>query len=92
MNNDLVLLEYEQTSGCFHYNTLTDGKLDAPVCTQGYMPVTIMNRNIAHDRGFNDIICDVIRQRYPYPVVVEKVALWALNNPEKWMCHEQTKD
>ena len=83
--NDLVLLEYEETSGCFHYNGLFDGKLDYPVLSNGYKPVTVMHRKVAHDKDFHAIICDVIRQRYPYEEVVEKVAVWALNNPDKWL-------
>ena len=85
MKRELVLLEYEESSGCFHYNTVYDGKLDYPVCTNAYQPVTVMPRNIAQNRGFSAVIADAMRERYPYAVVVEKVALWALNNAEEWM-------
>lgn len=84
-NNDLVLLEYEESSGCFHYNTVTDGKMDYPIFSYGYMPVTIMHRKVAQNKGFHALICDVIRNRYPYEDVVKKVALWALNNQENWI-------
>ena len=85
MKRELVLLEYEESTGCFHYNTLFSGKMDNPIFTNGYMPVTVMCRNVAVDKGFHALICDVIRNRYPYKDVVEKVALWALNNPDKWL-------
>lgn len=85
MNNDLVLLEYEESSGCFHYNIQYDGKMDYPIFSNGYMPVTLMHRKVAQNRDFNAIICDVIRNKYPYKEVVEKVALWALNNQDKWL-------
>lgn len=85
MKRELVLLEYEESTGCFHYNTLFNGKIDYPIFSNGYMPVTVMCRDVAVDKGFHALICDVIRNRYPYKDVVEKVALWALNNPDKWL-------
>ena len=85
MNNDLVLLEYEETTGCFHYNTLDGEVMEYPIFSNGYKPITVMRRKTAQDRGFHALICDVIRNRYPYKDVVEKVALWALNNQDKWM-------
>ena len=83
--NDLVLLEYEETPGCFHYNTLQDGKTDYPIFSNGYKPVTVMPRKVATEKGFHSLICDVIRNRYPYEEVVEKVVVWALNNQDKWL-------
>lgn len=85
MNNELVLLEYEEATGCFHYNTLSNGEMDYPIFSNGYKPVTVIRRGVATDRGFHALICDVIRNRYPYKDVVEKVVLWALNNQEKWL-------
>ena len=85
MTRELVLLEYEESTGCFHYNTLSGGMMDYPVFSNGYMPVTVMCRDVAVDKGFHALICDVIRNRYPYKDVVEKVAIWALNNPDKWL-------
>lgn len=85
MENELVLLEYEESSGCFHYNTMFNGGMDYPIFSNGYRPVTIMNRRVAVDKGFHALICDVIRNRYPYKDVVEKVVLWALNNQDKWL-------
>lgn len=84
MNNDLVLLEYEESTGCFHYNVLFNGEMDYPIFSNGYKPVTVMRRNVAVDKGFHALICDVIRNKYPYKDVVEKVTVWALNHPDKW--------
>lgn len=85
MKRELVLLEYQESSGCFHYNIAPDGELDYPVCSNGYQPVTVMPRNVAMERGFSAIIADAMRERYPYSVVVEKVALWAICNADKWV-------
>lgn len=82
--DNLVLLEYEEGTGCFHYNVFFDGKMDYPVFSNGYLPVTVMRRDVASDKGFHALLCDMIRNRYPYHTVVEKVVLWALGNPDKW--------
>jgi len=91
MKRELVLLEYEETSGCFHYNIVTDGELDYPVCSNGYLPVTVMPRDVAQERGFSAIIADAMRERYPYAVVVGKVAVWASNHTDKWLTKEEKK-
>lgn len=84
MKYDLVLLEYEESTGCFHYNILVDGKMDYQIFSNGYRPVTVMHRKMAVDKGFHALLCDIIRNRYTYEEVVEKVTIWALSNPEKW--------
>lgn len=84
MINELVLLEYEEETGCFHYNILFDGELDNDLFTNGYKPITVMNRHVADDKDFCNLLCDATANRYPYEIVVEMVVIWALGHPDIW--------
>ena len=83
-----ILFEYNEQKSLFHVNEIVNGKrFRHDPCTNGYMPICIIEDEIASNESFLDF-CETLRKdKTPYPLmfklVNERVLRWRKDGIER---------
>lgn len=83
MQEEKIILEYNETQHCFHNNFFSGGKLDKPLFSFGWKPICLIPQKYAvpsKDNGFDKLIESCVLHKLSFEDVYKKIIYFLIEN------------